>query len=76
MENPRGVNLMTSEESRSRGWAAEARDSDGHLMNQHAPFSDDAVMVHYIREAIDEGWTITIWPLPIEAETSLPNPYI
>jgi hypothetical protein len=66
---------MTPEKSRSLGWAAEARDADGHLMNQHAPFSDDAIMVHYIREAIDAGWTTTIWPVEIEAETSLPNPY-
>ena len=75
MENPNPVNLMTPEESRSLGWAAEARDDDGHLMNQHGQFENDAFMAHYIREAIQEGWTVTVWPIPIESKPLLANPF-
>lgn len=75
MQNPNPVNLMTPNESRRRGWAAEARDADGHLMNQHAPFDNDECLVHYLREAISAGWTTTIWPVPITSETTTPDPF-
>lgn len=33
MKNPRPVNFTTTEEVRSKGWIAEARDADGHLIS-------------------------------------------
>lgn len=65
MRDPKPANLTTPEESRARGWAAEARDNDGHLISQHAPFDNDAHLIHYVREAMDDGWTVTIWPVAI-----------
>ncbi|MEJ8474485.1 hypothetical protein [Roseibium algae] len=63
MRDPSPVNLMTPEESRAGGWQAEARDSDGHLCSQHAPFDDDEEQAQYVREATERGHTVTIWPI-------------
>lgn len=62
MKNPKPVNFSTSEEIRAAGWAAEARDADGHLMTTHAPFSSDTERYRYVSECAEEGWTLTIWP--------------
>jgi hypothetical protein len=62
MQNPKHVNLMTTAEVRANGWEAEARDDDGHLMTTHAPFTSDDEALRYLREAADEGWTVTMWP--------------
>lgn len=62
MRNPNPVNLMTSEEVRSRGWQAETRDADGHLIRMHAPFDGDDDIVWLVREALEHGETVTIWP--------------
>lgn len=75
MKNPDPVNLMTAEQSRANGWAAESRDSDGHLCSQHAEFDDDSLLVHYVRECVERGQTVTIWPEPIGGNPMLPNPY-
>ena len=75
MQNPNPINLMTPEESRAKGWAAESRDADGHLCSQHAPFDDDALLVHYVRECVSKGQTVTIWPYPIGGASMLPDPY-
>lgn len=61
MRNPYPVNLMTPEESRALGWAAEERDSDGHLITQHAPFASEAEKRQYTQEAEERGNTVTIW---------------
>lgn len=61
MRNPRPVNLMTPDESRSLGWAAESRDSDGHLMTQHAPFESRAERLAYIAEEAKRGHDVTIF---------------
>jgi len=64
MKNPNTINLMTSEEVRKAGWQAETRDADGHLMRMHAPFDhDDEGIVWLVREALEHGETITIWPV-------------
>lgn len=63
MKNPNPVNLMTPAESRSRGWQAEARDEDGHLYSQHAPFDGDEELARYVRDAVESGLTVTIWPI-------------
>jgi sulfur-carrier protein len=63
MKNPMPINLMTSEEVRAAGWQAEARDADGHLISMHAPFSETSEIDDYIREAIEHGETVTIWPV-------------
>ena len=36
MNNPNPVNLKTSAEVEALGWAAEARDGDGHLISTQA----------------------------------------
>ncbi|TPE53050.1 hypothetical protein [Amaricoccus solimangrovi] len=62
MKSPKPVNLTPPAEIRAAGWEAEARDDDGHLMTTHAPFSSDAEALRYLRESLDEGWTVTIFP--------------
>jgi hypothetical protein len=62
MQRPRPVNLMTPQESRALGWAAESRDKDGHLVTQHAPFESFIEMIDYIRKERNSGHTVTIWP--------------
>lgn len=62
MQNPKAVNLIASPEVRRAGWAAEARDRDGHLMTTHFDFAGRNSLWDYYRECMSEGWTITIWP--------------
>jgi hypothetical protein len=62
MENPNLINLKTSDEVRRNGWQAETRDADGHLIRTHAIFEHDEQIVEFVREAITEGETVTIWP--------------
>lgn len=68
MQSPKPVHLMTPEESRALGWAAEERDSDGHLISQHAEFDSDNDIAWYVREAMKRGGTVTIWPHQIAQE--------
>lgn len=63
MRNPWPINLMTPEESRALGWQAEARDTDGHLISQHAPFGDSDSIEGYVRDETGRGHTVTIWPV-------------
>ena len=62
MKNPSPINLMTPDEVRGKGWAAEVRDADGHLTRTHAQFEDDEAIVWLVREAMEHGDTVTIWP--------------
>ena len=62
MNDPMKINLQTPEEVRAQGWAAEARDTDGHLIRTHAPFDTDADIVWFVRDAMGHGETATIWP--------------
>ena len=41
MNDPMPVNLTPTSEIEARGWAAEARDSDGHLISTVAWLDDD-----------------------------------
>jgi hypothetical protein len=75
MQNPSPVNITTPEDIRAKGWASESRDQDGHLCSTHASFDDESHLVHYVRECIERGQTVTIWPDPIGGEPMLPNPY-
>lgn len=63
MRNPNPINFMSSEEVRSAGWQAEARDDDGHLVSMIAPFDTDDDIVSFVREATTRGETVTIWPV-------------
>ena len=63
MKYPDPINLVTSEEIRASGWQAECRDADGHLTRTHAPFATDEDIVWLVREALEHGDTITIWPV-------------
>lgn len=69
MKNPTTINLMPSEKVRSLGWMAEARDSDGHLTRAHAAFDCDEDIVWLVREAMENGETVTIWPHDIKEPT-------
>ncbi|RVJ70585.1 hypothetical protein [Sinorhizobium medicae] len=62
MKNPFPVNLQASEDVRKAGWQAETRDADGHLRRTHAPFGTDEDIVWLVREALENGETVTIWP--------------
>ena len=62
MKNPSPINLMTPEEVRAQGWSAETRDSDGHLIRTNAAFVRDADILWLVREAMEHGETVTIWP--------------
>lgn len=62
MENPKPIHLMTPAEVRRNGWQAEARDRDGHLISMNAPFQTDEDIVEFVRENINDGNTVTIWP--------------
>ena len=73
MQDPSPIHLMTPEKSRSLGWAAEERDADGHIVSQHAPFDTDEGLARYVREAMDRGGTVTIWPHRITSN-SAPQP--
>ena len=64
MEKPNPVNLTTTDEIKSRGWAAESRDADGHLISCHAPFEEgDSGIADWILECTRDGETVTFWPL-------------
>lgn len=63
VDSPNKINLMTSEEVRSQGWQAESRDKDGHLLSTHVPFTTNADIVWFVREALEMGATITVWPV-------------
>ena len=62
MIDPKPIHLMTPEESRKRGWMAEERDVDGHLLSQSAGFETDEDIIWYVRAAMERGGTVTIWP--------------
>lgn len=67
MKNPNPVNLQASAEIRKAGWQAECRDADGHLCRTHVPFETDEEIVWLVREALEHGETVTIWPLSATA---------
>lgn len=62
MKNPNTMNLLTSDHVRALGWQAETRDVDGHLCRTHRSFETDEEIVWLVREALEHGETITIWP--------------
>lgn len=61
MKNPMWINLQTSDDVRAQGWAAESRDTDGHLCSAHAPFQSDAERLRYINEEVARGKVVTIF---------------
>lgn len=65
MKDPMPVNLTTSEEMQARCWAAEARDSDGHLISCHVEVEDgDEYIAEWINECTKNGETVTFFPKP------------
>ncbi|MFD1328259.1 hypothetical protein [Mycoplana ramosa] len=62
MKNPNPITLQTSEQVRKAEWQAETRDADGHLCRTHAPFEADEEIIWLVREALEHGETVTIWP--------------
>lgn len=72
MKDPAAIHLMTSDEVRAKGWQAESRDADGHLISTHAPFeaNDDEGIAWFVREATSRGETVTIWPVAARSGAS------
>lgn len=62
MKNPSPIHLMTTQEVRSLGWAAEGRDDDGHLVTQHAPFDCFLDLIEYVHKERKAGRSVTIFP--------------
>lgn len=60
MNAPKFINLQDDAYFAELGWAAVARDSDGHAMNSHDRFTSDAELARYLSEAIDKGWRV-VW---------------
>lgn len=75
MKNPNPVNLQSSAEVRERGWQAESRDADGHLISCHAPIeADDPGIAEWIVECTSRGETLTFWPTNGEVAATQPPP--
>lgn len=62
MKDPMPINETSQEDVRKQGWMAEARDADGHVISVHAPFDSEADIGSCVREWLDDGNTVTIWP--------------
>lgn len=62
MKDPRPINMQSQADVRASGWCAEARDSDGHVLSVRSEFSGDKSIVDFVREAMGDGCTVTIWP--------------
>jgi molybdopterin synthase sulfur carrier subunit len=63
MDKPNVINLKSPQVVRGEGWQAETRDADGHLCRVHVPFESDEDIVWLVREALEHGETVTIWPM-------------
>ena len=72
MKNPNPVNMSTQDEIRKLGWAAEARDSDGHLLSTRAwlkqsePNENALGLAEFITDYSSDS-VITIFPENITA---------
>ena len=51
MKDPSPVHLTPTSEIEARGWAAEARDCDGHLMSMVAWLDQDTINENIVRLA-------------------------
>lgn len=67
MKNPNPINLMTTKEVQDLGWAAEARDRDGHLIST-VGFLDDVPinenlksLGEFIAECEAEGHVVQVF---------------
>lgn len=64
MKDPWPIHLTTTDEVQAQGWAAEARDEDGHLISTHAPFKEgDETIADWILECTRAGETVTFFPV-------------
>jgi hypothetical protein len=67
MQNPYPINMMDQDEVRSLGWAAEARDKDGHLIStcawlaQMSPHLRAVILAEFVTEYATDC-TITVFP--------------
>lgn len=63
MKDPWPIHLTTTEEIKAQGWAAESRDSDGHLLSTTAPIeADDCTVLEWIIDCTKRGETVTFFP--------------
>lgn len=60
MKDPKPIHLSDDDYFRSLGWAAVARDADGHAVSCHAPFESDQERRRYLMEEARRNCTVTI----------------
>lgn len=60
MKDPWPIHLTTDEEFAAQGWAAVARDADGHAASCHAPFESDEDRQEYLASEAARGCAVTM----------------
>jgi predicted kinase len=68
MKNPQPIHLSTDEYFAGLGWAAVARDADGHAVSCHAKFENEAERRRYLVSEAKRGCTVTMLPAPVAPE--------
>ena len=57
MDDPKPINLLPDSHFQSQGWAAIARDSDGHAASVCSRENEDAFR-EWLAECVDQGLTV------------------
>lgn len=60
MKNPQPLHLSDDDYFAGLGWAAVARDADGHAVSCHAPFENDREKRRYLVDEAKRGCTVTL----------------
>lgn len=60
MKDPMPIHLIDDATFAAHGWAAVARDADGHAVGCHAPFESEAEKRRYLVEEAMLGCTVTL----------------
>jgi hypothetical protein len=64
MKDPKPLHLSDDAYFAKQGWAAVARDADGHAVSCHAPFESEAEKRRYLVSEARRGCTVTILRKP------------
>lgn len=60
MKNPQPIHLSDDTYFAGLGWAAVARDADGHAVSCHAPFASEAEKRRYLVSEAKRSCTVTM----------------
>lgn len=60
MKDPKPLHLSDDDSFRRLGWAAVARDADGHAVSCHAPFESEKERRAYLVAEGRRGCTVTM----------------